>query len=134
MNYHLVDCDMQGWTLLLIGPVMDRYITGNWVMNYEWNVPAIMCLAVSCTCAVGVNVSQFLCLGRFSAVSYQVAAAFLVPKIWLSSPPSESVQSDTLGDFVLPIPSRSWESRLGQTASLKSLGCTCSLFGAGFFA
>ncbi|KAK9918349.1 hypothetical protein WJX75_003397 [Coccomyxa subellipsoidea] len=62
----------QGWTLMLLGPFMDRYISNGWVFNYDWNVPALTFLALSCACAVGVNVSQFMCLGRFSAVSYQV--------------------------------------------------------------
>ena len=63
---------LQAWTLLLLGPFLDRYISHNWVFNYDWNVPALTFLALSCACAVGVNVSQFMCLGRFSAVSYQV--------------------------------------------------------------
>ncbi|CAK0784935.1 hypothetical protein CVIRNUC_008140 [Coccomyxa viridis] len=62
----------QAWTLLLLGPFLDRYISHAWVFNYDWNVPALTFLALSCACAVGVNVSQFMCLGRFSAVSYQV--------------------------------------------------------------
>jgi len=64
----------QAWTLLLLGPFLDRYISHNWVFNYDWNVPALTFLALSCACAVGVNVSQFMCLGRFSAVSYQVSS------------------------------------------------------------
>ena len=44
------------------------------MFNYDWNVPALTFLALSCACAVGVNVSQFMCLGRFSAVSYQVSS------------------------------------------------------------
>ena len=63
---------LQAWTLLLLGPFLDRYISHGWVFNYDWNVPALTFLALSCACAVGVNVSQFMCLGRFSAVSYQV--------------------------------------------------------------
>lgn len=57
---------------MLLGPFLDRYISAGWVFNYDWNVPALTFLALSCACAVGVNVSQFMCLGRFTAVSYQV--------------------------------------------------------------
>ena len=35
-------------------------------------MPAMTILSISCGCAVFVNVSQFMCLGRFSAVSFQV--------------------------------------------------------------
>lgn len=38
---------------------------------------AMVTMVLSCTLAVLVNVSQFMCLGRFSAVSFQVGAARL---------------------------------------------------------
>eukprot|EP00270_Netrium_digitus_P015410 TRINITY_DN5397_c0_g1_i4.p2 TRINITY_DN5397_c0_g1~~TRINITY_DN5397_c0_g1_i4.p2 ORF type:complete len:112 (+),score=31.89 TRINITY_DN5397_c0_g1_i4:201-536(+) len=31
-----------------------------------------MCIILSCILAVGTNMSQFLCIGRFTAVSFQV--------------------------------------------------------------
>ena len=62
----------QGWSLLLIGPFLDRYVADDWVFRYTWSTAALICLAVSCSLAVGVNLSQFACLGRFSAVSFQV--------------------------------------------------------------
>lgn len=57
---------------MLIGPFLDRYVAQDWVFQYNWSTAALVCLAVSCSLAVGVNLSQFACLGRFSAVSYQV--------------------------------------------------------------
>lgn len=68
----------QGWTLLLVGPFVDLAITQNWILNYEINVPALFFLCLSCTVAVLVNVSQFMCLGRFSAVTFQVSLAFFI--------------------------------------------------------
>lgn len=65
---------MQGWSLLLLGPFLDRYVSSDWVFNYEFNVPALGCLVVSCFMAIFVNISQFMCLGRFSAVSFQVSS------------------------------------------------------------
>lgn len=56
-----------------MGPYLDHIVSGKWIMGYEYNVPAIMCLCVSCAVAVLVNVSQFMCLGRFSAVTFQVS-------------------------------------------------------------
>ncbi len=61
----------QAWSLLLIGPFLDRYVVHQWVFQYDYRSAAVACLALSCAVAVGVNVSQFACLGRFSAVSYQ---------------------------------------------------------------
>ena len=63
---------MQGWSLLLLGPIVDRLVGGSWVNQYELSVPALVCLAGSCSMAVLVNISQFMCLGRFSAVTFQV--------------------------------------------------------------
>lgn len=42
------------------------------MFDYAWTPRAALTLAISCAAAVAVNVSQFACLGRFSAVSFQV--------------------------------------------------------------
>ena len=55
-----------------MGPALDSYIKNDWVTIYTWTSAAIVALALSCGSAVAVNVSQFMCLGRFSALSYQV--------------------------------------------------------------
>ncbi|MEW5316716.1 MAG: hypothetical protein WDW38_008068 [Sanguina aurantia] len=62
---------MQGAMLLLIGPFIDQRITGTWIGSFEYSLPALQCLALSCTIAVLVNVSQFMCLGKFSTVTFQ---------------------------------------------------------------
>lgn len=62
----------QGWTLLLIGPFLDRYVSSSWVFDFSYTFPALVFLVLSCSMAVFVNISQFMCLGRFSAVSFQV--------------------------------------------------------------
>ena len=59
-------------SMLLFGPALDELITGKWVFDYEWSSVATFALLVSCFFAVLVNVSSFLCIGRFSAVSFQV--------------------------------------------------------------
>jgi hypothetical protein len=58
--------------LLLVGPLIDQAITQKWVLDYTWTQPAVQQLLLSCALAVLVNTSQFMCLGRFSAVSFQV--------------------------------------------------------------
>jgi len=62
----------QGWSLLAIGPMLDYYVVGMWLLDYQWRFAAAAAFGLSCALAVGVNLSQFVCLGRFSAVSYQV--------------------------------------------------------------
>ena len=63
---------LQGWTLLLIGPFLDRYVSSSWVFDFSYSFNAVVFLVLSCSMAVFVNISQFMCLGRFSAVSFQV--------------------------------------------------------------
>jgi hypothetical protein len=62
--------------LLCIGPVIDQGITKQWVLDYVWTEPALLQLVLSCGLAVLVNISQFMCLGRFSAVCFQVGGSF----------------------------------------------------------
>lgn len=62
----------QAWTLLAVGPFVDKVVSGGWVFNYPLSQGATLWLAGSCILAVLVNITQFMCLGRFSAVSFQV--------------------------------------------------------------
>jgi solute carrier family 35, member E3 len=68
----LLQTSHQAFSLLAMGPFLDRYITGDWVHAYGWTRASTLLAIASCVAAIGVNVSQFACLGRFSAVSYQV--------------------------------------------------------------
>lgn len=62
----------QAASLLLLGPFLDYWLTSKRIDNYDYNVAAMMFLILSCTIAVGTNLSQFICIGRFTAVSFQV--------------------------------------------------------------
>lgn len=61
-----------GLLLISAGPMLDRIITGNWVYDYVYTHPAITLLVTSSMVAILVNLSSFMCLGRFSAVTFQV--------------------------------------------------------------
>eukprot|EP00878_Enallax_costatus_P014597 GHUV01015271.1.p1 GENE.GHUV01015271.1~~GHUV01015271.1.p1 ORF type:complete len:329 (+),score=23.77 GHUV01015271.1:470-1456(+) len=63
---------VQGGILLVSGPFIDAAVSGNWIGGYALTTPAVAVLVLSCAISVGVNVSQFMCLGRFSAVTFQV--------------------------------------------------------------
>lgn len=64
--------------LLLVGPLLDSVVTqGEWVFNYEFGVSNVIVILATCVLAIGVNLSQFACLGRFTAVAYQVCSAVL---------------------------------------------------------
>ncbi len=67
-------CVLQGLMLIFIGPFMDQAVSKKWIFDYDYNVPAMGYLFFSCAVAVLVNISQFMCLGRFSAVTFQVRA------------------------------------------------------------
>lgn len=63
---------IQALFLLILGPFVDYYLSGKLITNYKTSTGAILCILLSCSLAVFCNVSQYLCIGRFSAVSFQV--------------------------------------------------------------
>lgn len=58
--------------LIVVGPFIDLLITKHWVLEYAWTTTALGWLVASCVVAVAVNLSQFLVLGRFTALTFQV--------------------------------------------------------------
>lgn len=63
---------VQGAMLLAVGPFVDKAVSGVWVGQYAITTTGISVLLLSCAISVAVNISQFMCLGRFSAVTFQV--------------------------------------------------------------
>ncbi|XP_059636483.1 UDP-rhamnose/UDP-galactose transporter 1-like [Cornus florida] len=63
---------IQAISLLLLGPFIDYFLSGKFIANYNLSSGAIFFILLSCSLAVFCNVSQYLCIGRFSAVSFQV--------------------------------------------------------------
>lgn len=62
----------QALSLIVLGPFVDYYLNGKFLMNYKMSIGALLFIILSCSLAVFCNVSQYLCIGRFSAVSFQV--------------------------------------------------------------
>ncbi|XP_065881521.1 UDP-rhamnose/UDP-galactose transporter 2-like [Euphorbia lathyris] len=63
---------IQAVSLLVFGPFIDYFLTGKFVSSYKMSTGAMIFIFMSCSLAVFCNVSQYLCIGRFSAVSFQV--------------------------------------------------------------
>lgn len=65
---------IQALSLLVLGPFIDYYLSGNLISTYMKSISsgAILFILLSCSLAVFCNVSQYLCIGRFSATSFQV--------------------------------------------------------------
>ncbi|ONK67469.1 uncharacterized protein A4U43_C05F380 [Asparagus officinalis] len=63
---------VQAASLLILGPFIDFWLTKKRVDAFDYNITAVYFLILSCTIAVGTNLSQFICIGRFTAVSFQV--------------------------------------------------------------
>ncbi|XP_074308640.1 UDP-rhamnose/UDP-galactose transporter 6-like [Silene latifolia] len=63
---------VQAASLLVVGPFMDYWLTEKRVDAYDYSSVALFFLILSCTIAIGTNLSQFICIGRFSAVTFQV--------------------------------------------------------------
>ncbi|KAI9201550.1 hypothetical protein LWI28_025197 [Acer negundo] len=62
----------QAGTLLLLGPFLDYWLTNRRIDAYDYSIASVIFIILSCTIAVGTNLSQFICIGRFTAVSFQV--------------------------------------------------------------
>uniref|UniRef100_A0A7S1IEU1 Sugar phosphate transporter domain-containing protein n=1 Tax=Eutreptiella gymnastica TaxID=73025 RepID=A0A7S1IEU1_9EUGL len=63
----------QGATLLLTGPVLDYFLGGSWVHEYSFkSTRTFQFLVMSCLLAAAVNFSQFMVLGKFTAVTLQL--------------------------------------------------------------
>ncbi|KAH7295777.1 hypothetical protein KP509_27G065500 [Ceratopteris richardii] len=78
-RYSLSSFDLLGHTapvqaasLLLTGPLVDYWLTSKKVYEYDFSIPSLFFMVLSCSIAVGTNLSQFICIGRFTAVSFQV--------------------------------------------------------------
>jgi uncharacterized membrane protein len=78
-KYSLSSFDLLGHTapvqaasLILTGPLVDYWLTQTRVDLYDFSVPSVFFIVLSCVVAVGTNLSQFICIGRFTAVSFQV--------------------------------------------------------------
>ncbi|KAI3459903.1 hypothetical protein Pfo_016566 [Paulownia fortunei] len=63
---------IQACSLLVLGPIIDYCLSGKLILDYKFGSGAIFFILLSCSLAVFCNVSQYLCIGRFSAVSFQV--------------------------------------------------------------
>nr|GLL28384.1 UDP-galactose transporter 2-like [Ipomoea trifida]GMC93183.1 UDP-galactose transporter 2-like [Ipomoea batatas]GMD02502.1 UDP-galactose transporter 2-like [Ipomoea batatas]GME04527.1 UDP-galactose transporter 2-like [Ipomoea batatas] len=63
---------LQAASLLLVGPITDKWLTDKSVGAYHYTLSAVLLIILSCTIAIGTNLSQFICIGRFTAVSFQV--------------------------------------------------------------
>ncbi|KAJ7277595.1 hypothetical protein O6H91_12G084500 [Diphasiastrum complanatum] len=78
-KYSLSSFDLLGHTapvqaasLIMAGPLVDYWLTGSRVDSYDYNIYSTFFIILSCLIAVGTNLSQFICIGRFTAVSFQV--------------------------------------------------------------
>ena len=67
---------LQAVLLICIGPSIDKLLFGSSLFVYQWSSPAVFALSFSCLFAVWVNASQYMCLGKFSAVTFQVRIQF----------------------------------------------------------
>ncbi|CAO2829603.1 unnamed protein product [Amaranthus hypochondriacus] len=63
---------IQAGSLLILGPFIDYWLTSKRIDAYNYTLPAVIFITLSCTIAIGTNLSQFICIGRFTAVSFQV--------------------------------------------------------------
>ncbi|KAJ8769595.1 hypothetical protein K2173_005198 [Erythroxylum novogranatense] len=62
----------QAASLLVAGPFLDYWLTDKRIDAYPLGFTSTLFIILSCSIAVGTNLSQFICIGRFTAVTFQV--------------------------------------------------------------
>ncbi|KAK6160809.1 hypothetical protein DH2020_004190 [Rehmannia glutinosa] len=62
----------QAASLLLIGPFLDYWLTNKRIDAYNFHLPSVRGLLLYDMLPWEQNLSQFICIGRFTAVSFQV--------------------------------------------------------------
>eukprot|EP00959_Pyramimonas_sp_CCMP1952_P112903 2360147-Pyramimonas_sp.AAC.1 len=65
------DVAAQALTMLIVGPVLDKALTGETVLDFEYSYPVVIFAVLSCLIAICVNFSTFLVIGKCDAVTYQ---------------------------------------------------------------
>ncbi|KAJ9567644.1 hypothetical protein OSB04_003610 [Centaurea solstitialis] len=65
-------CSYSGRIPVLLGPFVDYWLTNKRVDAFKYDTASLLFLILSCTIAIGTNLSQFICIGRFTAVTFQV--------------------------------------------------------------
>ena len=71
-EFMLSTAPAQAAILIIVGPFLDKAAFGKWIVDYAWTQVAIFLVAWTCVLAVLMNLSQAACLGKFSALSFQV--------------------------------------------------------------
>ncbi|KAG2693094.1 hypothetical protein I3760_08G082000 [Carya illinoinensis] len=117
---------IQAVSLLLFGPFIDYYLSGKFIIYYQMSSGAILFILLSCSLAVFCNVSQYLCIGRFSAVSFQVLGHMKTVCVltlgWLLFD-SMMTMKNIMGMFiaVLGMIIYSWAVELEKQSNMKAL-------------
>ncbi|KAG8060312.1 hypothetical protein GUJ93_ZPchr0002g23829 [Zizania palustris] len=62
----------QSASLLILGPFLDFWLTNKRVGTFNYTTIVTFLIVLSCIIAVGTNLSQLICIERFTAVSFQV--------------------------------------------------------------
>ncbi|GJP33535.1 hypothetical protein CLOM_g18064 [Closterium sp. NIES-68] len=63
---------IQAVTLLVVGPFLDYALTTHNLLEFPLTSNAAIFVLLSCAFAIGCNLSVYLCIGKFSATSFQV--------------------------------------------------------------
>ena len=60
--------------LITLGMLLLSFVFDDWggLLEYEWNIPQLRDVLISCGLALGVNISNYLVLGKTSPLTYQV--------------------------------------------------------------
>ncbi|KAI4366233.1 hypothetical protein MLD38_022132 [Melastoma candidum] len=123
---------IQAVSLIVLGPFIDYVLNQKSVLDYKMTSGALMFILLSCLLAVFCNVSQYLCIGRFSAVSFQVLGHMKTVCVlilgWVLFDSALTLKN-IMGMFiaVLGMVVYSWAVEIGKQANAKTMNMKTSL-------
>eukprot|EP00271_Cylindrocystis_brebissonii_P002680 TRINITY_DN13446_c0_g1_i1.p1 TRINITY_DN13446_c0_g1~~TRINITY_DN13446_c0_g1_i1.p1 ORF type:complete len:349 (+),score=61.03 TRINITY_DN13446_c0_g1_i1:128-1174(+) len=98
---------IQAASLTLVGPFLDYALFHTNIAEYSLSPMASFFITISCVLAVGVNVSQYLCIGKFSAVTFQVLGHMKTVLVlvlgWLLFPNEATFSVKNIGGMLLAV-------------------------------
>lgn len=57
---------------MIIGPYLDYLCISKWILDYHIEIYGMLVLLLSAVIAFLTNLTQFLCLGKYSTITFQV--------------------------------------------------------------
>ncbi|KAK2665078.1 hypothetical protein Ddye_003652 [Dipteronia dyeriana] len=113
---------VQAVSLIVTSPLIDYFLSSKLSSDYKLSTGTFFFILLSCSLADFCNVSQYLCIRRFSAVSFQLLGVCVLMLGWMLFD-SELTMKIILGMAlaILGMVVYSWEMEVEKQANSKAI-------------